>query len=101
MYLFLDRKKGEEKTMDTKQLKHIAIVEAQSRAELIKVINDAVDAYNLDLIHYSIEQGINTNKPFEEIWMAELFFTGPMVFDYDLSGGDKIMSEWSNENHSR
>jgi hypothetical protein len=33
--------------------------------------------------------------------MAELFFTGPMVFDYDLSGGDKIMSEWSNENHSR
>ena len=84
-----------------KQLKHIAIVEAPNKAELIKEINEAIDANGLDLIHYSIEQGVNTKDQFEEIWMAELFFIGPMVFGYDLSGGDKLLSNWTDETKSR
>ncbi len=50
-----------------KQLKHIAIVEATGKAELLRRINDAVDEYGLELIHYSIEQQINTDRPLEEL----------------------------------
>ena len=88
--------------METKTLKHIAIVEAPGKAELLRKINEAVDAYGLELVHYSIEQGVNTEDPFEEIWTAELFFSGPMVFDYELSGVDSVMSNWtSKETKSR
>ena len=52
---------------NSKKLKHIAIVEAPTKAELIKVINDAVDAYELDLIHYSIEQEIDIKDMFKEL----------------------------------
>lgn len=79
--------------METKTLKHIAIVEATGKAELLRKINDAVDTYGLELVHYSIENAIEMGKS-EEIWTAELFFTGPMVFDYNLSGADKIMNEF-------
>ena len=52
---------------EKKNLKHIAIVEAKSKAELIKKVNDAVDKYGLNVIHYSIEQGIDTKNSFEEL----------------------------------
>ena len=87
--------------MENTKLKHIAVVEAESKAELFRKINEAIDTNGLDLIHYSIEQGINTKNNWEEIWMAEIFFTGPMVFDYNLSGGDKLLSNWTEETKSR
>ena len=94
MYSFLNCQRKEESTkMETKQLKHIAVVEAESKAKLIKAINDAIDKNNLDLIHYNIEEAIEMGSS-EEIWTAELFFTGPNVFGYDISGVDKIMNEF-------
>lgn len=86
--------------MEEKKLKHIAIIEAKSKSELIKKVNDAVDEYGLNVIHYSIEQDINT-KDFEELWSIELFFEGDMIFTYNLSGGDKLMSNFSNNNQDR
>ena len=86
---------------EKKNLKHIAIVEAKSKAELIKKVNDAVDEYGLNVVHYSIEQTINTKNNFEDLWSMEIFFEGDMVFDYNLSGEDAIMSNWSNEIKSR
>ncbi|MBQ0111704.1 MAG: hypothetical protein KBT03_01100 [Bacteroidales bacterium] len=52
---------------EKKNLKHIAIVEAKSKAELIKIVNDAVDEYGLNVVHYSIEQTINTKNNFEDL----------------------------------
>ena len=86
---------------EKKNLKHIAIVEAKSKAELIKKVNDAVDEYGLNVIHYSIEQGIDTKNSFEELWTIELFFEGDMIFTYNLSGEDKLMSNFSNNNQDR
>lgn len=85
---------------EKKNLKHIAIVEAKSKAELIKKVNDAVDKYGLNIIHYSIEQGIDS-KSYEDLWSMELFFEGEMIFTYDLSGEDKLMSNFSNNNQDR
>ena len=47
---------------EKKNLKHIAIVEAKSKTELIKKVNDAVDEYGLNVIHYSIEQSIDSKS---------------------------------------
>ena len=85
---------------EKKNLKHIAIVEAKSKAELIKKVNDAVDKYGLNIIHYSIEQSIDS-KSYEDLWTIELFFEGEMIFTYDLSGEDKLMSNFSNNNQDR
>lgn len=85
---------------EKKNLKHIAIVEAKSKAELIKKVNDAVDEYGLNVIHYSIEQSIDS-KSYEDLWSMELFFEGDMIFTYDLSGEDKLMSNFSNNNQDR
>ena len=85
---------------EKKNLKHIAIVEAKSKAELIKKVNDAVDKYGLNIIHYSIEQSIDS-KSYEDLWSMELFFEGDMIFSYDLSGEDKLMSNFSNNNQDR
>ena len=85
---------------EKKNLKHIAIVEAKSKAELIKKVNDAVDKYGLNIIHYSIEQSIDS-KSYEDLWSMELFFEGEMIFSYDLSGEDKLMSNFSNNNQDR
>ena len=70
--------------MMSNDLKHIAVVQADSEAALIKKINDAVDEYGLSLIHYEISSGINKKDPFKNVWTAELFFQGPMVFDYSF-----------------
>lgn len=86
---------------EKKSLKHIAIIEAKSKAELIKRVNDAVDKYGLNVIHYSIEQCINKEDAFEELWCIELFFEGEMVFDYNLSGEDKLINNFSNNNQSK
>ena len=85
---------------EKKNLKHIAIVEAKSKAELIKKVNDAVDEYGLNVIHYSIEQSIDS-KSYEDLWSMEIFFEGDMIFTYDLSGEDKLMSNFSNNNQDR
>ena len=85
---------------EKKNLKHIAIVEAKSKAELIKKVNDAVDKYGLNVIHYSIEQSIDS-KSYEDLWTIELFFEGDMIFTYNLSGEDKLMSNFSNNNQDR
>ena len=85
---------------EKKNLKHIAIVEAKSKAELIKKVNDAVDEYGLNVIHYSIEQSIDS-KNYEDLWTMELFFEGDMIFTYNLSGEDKLMSNFSNNNQDR
>ena len=85
---------------EKKNLKHIAIVEAKSKAELIKKVNDAVDEYGLNVIHYSIEQSIDS-KSYEDLWSMELFFEGDMIFTYNLSGEDKLMSNFSNNNQDR
>ena len=85
---------------EKKNLKHIAIVEAKSKSELIKKVNDAVDKYGLNIIHYSTEQSIDKNS-FDELWSIELFFEGDMIFSYDLSGEDKLMSNFSNNNQDR
>lgn len=85
---------------EKKNLKHIAIVEAKSKSELIKKVNDAVDKYGLNIIHYSIEQSINS-KSYEDLWTMELFFEGDMIFTYNLSGEDKLMSNFSNNNQDR
>ena len=85
---------------EKKNLKHIAIVEAKSKAELIKKVNDAVDKYGLNVIHYSIEQSIDS-KSYEDLWSMELFFEGEMIFSYDLSGEDKIINNFSNNNQDR
>ena len=85
---------------EKKNLKHIAIVEAKSKAELIKKVNDAVDKYGLNVIHYSIEQSIDS-KSYEDLWSMELFFEGEMIFSYDLSGEDKIINNFSNNNQER
>ena len=85
---------------EKKNLKHIAIVEAKSKAELIKKVNDAVDKYGLNVIHYSTEQSIDS-KSYEDLWSMELFFEGDMIFSYDLSGEDKIINNFSNNNQDR
>lgn len=85
---------------EKKNLKHIAIVEAKSKAELIKKVNDAVDEYGLNVIHYSIEQSIDS-KSYEDLWTIELFFEGDMIFTYNLSGEDKIINNFSNNNQDR
>ena len=85
---------------EKKNLKHIAIVEAKSKSELIKKVNDAVDKYGLNIIHYSIEQSIDS-KSYEDLWTIELFFEGDMIFSYDLSGEDKIINNFSNNNQDR
>ena len=85
---------------EKKNLKHIAIVEAKSKSELIKKVNDAVDKYGLNIIHYSIEQSIDS-KSYEDLWSMELFFEGEMIFTYNLSGEDKLMSNFSNNNQDR
>ena len=85
---------------EKKNLKHIAIVEAKSKSELIKKVNDAVDKYGLNIIHYSIEQSIDS-KSYETLWSMEIFFEGDMIFTYDLSGEDKLMSNFSNNNQDR
>ena len=85
---------------EKKNLKHIAIVEAKSKSELIKKVNDAVDKYGLNIIHYSIEQSIDS-KSYEDLWSMEIFFEGDMIFTYNLSGEDKLMSNFSNNNQDR
>ena len=85
---------------EKKNLKHIAIVEAKSKSELIKKVNDAVDKYGLNIIHYSIEQSIDS-KSYEDLWSMEIFFEGEMIFSYDLSGEDKIINNFSNNNQDR
>ncbi len=45
--------------METKNLKHIAVVEAETKSELLKKVNDAIDAYGIEVIHYSIEEQID------------------------------------------
>ena len=85
---------------EKKNLKHIAIVEAKSKTELIKKVNDAVDKYGLNIIHYSIEQSIDS-KSYEDLWSMEIFFEGDMIFTYNLSGEDKLMSNFSNNNQDR
>ena len=78
--------------METKNLKHIAVVEARTKSELLRKINDEIDSNGLELINYRIEEEVDMNDQFEKVWAAELFFKGPMVFDYDLSGEDAIMA---------
>ncbi len=45
--------------MESKNAKHIAVIEAETKSELLRKVNDAIDAYGIDVIHYSIEEQID------------------------------------------
>ena len=78
--------------MESKNAKHIAVIEAETKSELLRKVNDAIDAYGIDVIHYSIEEQIDLYD--NSIWSMEIFFQGPMIFGYELSGEDMIMNEF-------
>ena len=45
--------------MESKSAKDIAVIEAETKSELLRKVNDAIDAYGIDVIHYSIEEQID------------------------------------------
>lgn len=87
--------------METK-LKHVAILQAETKRELLMKLNSAVDEYQIEIIHYDIERTIDIVDGFPtELYQMELFFSGPMIFSYDFNGVERIVSKFKTGSQSR
>ncbi len=88
--------------MDTKNLKHIAVIEMEDKASLIKTVNDAIDEYGLHVIHYNLYESVIVDEVNEygttvaehNGFCMEIFYEGPVVFSYDFSGKDRKLNEF-------
>ena len=82
-----------------KTLRHIAIIQDEEEAEVLRKINDAIDEYELKVINY-IKETVRLDGDPDPKWRIEIFFEGPNVFSYNFKGSHSALLNSSDASHS-
>ena len=85
-----------------KPLRHVAIIQNESEAEVLRQLNTAIDDNKLIVINYNKERVKTEDSP-DPAWRIEIFFEGPNVFSYDFSGSQtaKLNNSEAAKTHGR
>ena len=84
-------------------LRHIAIIQDENEADVLRKLNDAVDEHGIKIIDYSKDR-ITKEDSMDKVWRIEIFYEGPgNIFDYDFKGSylAKLNTSDASKSHSR